>query len=245
MMVRTLFLVCTFVCGISVNAQSQDPLAGLSGKAKAKKLKQEEREAKKDKEYLAIMYDAHELFAQNKFEEALSLYEQAHKKRPINQYPKVKIEDVKLALENYVEPQEPEIEAKIEEQISIEEKPEEKSQEERVEEAYEKELDKAKKVVDQEVKLPKTETPKEVKPVNTEKLERISISELREELAREYEDGVYENTFMEGKKSITERIVVKDGKGDLYRKVVHPWGGVYYFKNYASASEYTWKQSFK
>ncbi len=242
MTVRAILLVCIFVCGISVDAQSQDPLAGLSGKAKAKKLKQEEKEAKKDKEYLAIMQDAHELFAQNKFDEALNLYEQAHKKRPINQYPKVKIEDVKLAIENYVEP---EVKAKVEYHISMDQEPQEKSQEERVEEAYEKELDKAKKVVDQAIKPPKTETPKVVKPVNSEKLERVSISELREELAREYEDGVYENTFMEGKKSITERIVVKDGKGDLYRKVVHPWGGVYYFKNYASASEYTWKQSFK
>ena len=51
------------------------------------------------------------------------------------------------------------------------------------------------------------------------------------EIAKEYPDGVTEEVYMQGKKEITERVVVKNGKGNIYSKIKHPWGGVYYFKN--------------
>ena len=54
---------------------------------------------------------------------------------------------------------------------------------------------------------------------------------VHKEIAKEYPVGVTEEVYMKGKKEITERVVVKDGKGDIYWKVKHPWGGVYYFKN--------------
>lgn len=50
-------------------------------------------------------------------------------------------------------------------------------------------------------------------------------------IAREYPEGVTEEIYMKGNKQITERVVVKDGHGSIYSKIVHPWGGVYYFKN--------------
>tara|TARA_B100000508_G_scaffold140888_1_gene144055 strand:- start:519 stop:2540 length:2022 start_codon:yes stop_codon:yes gene_type:complete len=50
-------------------------------------------------------------------------------------------------------------------------------------------------------------------------------------IAQEYPEGVTEEIYMKGNKEITERVVVKDGRGDIYWKVKHPWGGIYYFKN--------------
>ncbi|MGB0403590.1 MAG: hypothetical protein ACPGEG_05785 [Salibacteraceae bacterium] len=55
--------------------------------------------------------------------------------------------------------------------------------------------------------------------------------EVFKKIALEYPEGVTEETYMKGNKKITERVVVKDGKGQIYSKIVHPWGGVYYFKN--------------
>ena len=54
---------------------------------------------------------------------------------------------------------------------------------------------------------------------------------MRVAIAKEYPEGVTEEIYMKGNKEITERVVVKDGKGDIYWKIKHPWGGVYYFKN--------------
>lgn len=242
----SLLLVFGMVCA----AQAQDKsLDGLSGKAKAKALKQEEKAAKKDVEFQALMSEAHDLFSSHQFDEALALYERAHERRPLNQFPKVKMEDVKLALANYVEPEEEE--EKQPEQTALPppiSQPED--QEERVQKAYEKELERANADVDPQVNLPpppvedKQEAPKTM-TVKSERPEVMTVEELRTSLGEEYEDGVHEKTFEEGKKVITERIVVKDGKGDFYRKVVQPWGQTYYFKNYKSASQYTWDQSYK
>lgn len=54
---------------------------------------------------------------------------------------------------------------------------------------------------------------------------------VHQEIAKEYPEGVTEEVYMQGKKQITERVVVKDGKGDIFMKILHPWGGVFYFKN--------------
>ena len=248
MKIKSIILpLCLLIVGNSF-AQKTDALEGLSGKAKAKKLKQEEREAKKDGEYQAIMNEAHDLFANNQFNEALELYNKAHERRPLNQFPKVKIDDVKLAMENWEEPEEVEEKAPTQENVLPED-----NTEERIEEAYKNEIEKAETVVKEEVPAPVERKPEKekkeentIKPAkNEEILEKKSTAEIREELADEKEDGVYEKTYMDGKKNITERLVVKDGKGDLYKRVIHPWGGVFYFKNYVSVTQNTWNNSYK
>ena len=54
---------------------------------------------------------------------------------------------------------------------------------------------------------------------------------VSKEIAKEYPEGVTEEVYMKGNKEITERVVVRDGRGDIFWKVTHPWGGIYYFKN--------------
>jgi hypothetical protein len=68
------------------------------------------------------------------------------------------------------------------------------------------------------------------------------VEDLRKELGAKYPTGVTERTYTEGNRTITERIVVRDGRGDEYRKVVHAWGGKFYFKNGEAIPERVWVQ---
>lgn len=59
------------------------------------------------------------------------------------------------------------------------------------------------------------------------------------ELQNRYPVGVTEEVKMEGRKEVTYRVVIdNEHHGYLYRKVKHPWGGEYYFKNNTSISEF-------
>ena len=54
---------------------------------------------------------------------------------------------------------------------------------------------------------------------------------VSKEIALENPEGVTDEVYMKGNKEITERVVVRNGRGDIFWKVMHPWGGIYYFKN--------------
>lgn len=54
---------------------------------------------------------------------------------------------------------------------------------------------------------------------------------VSKEIAKEYPEGVTEEVYMKSNKEITERVLVRNGRGDIFWKVTHPWGGIYYFKN--------------
>ena len=63
----------------------------------------------------------------------------------------------------------------------------------------------------------------------------------RSTLARDYPQGVTEESSTLGNKVIITRVVVKGNRGDEYKKVVDQAGN-YYFKNGQSISRYTWDQ---
>jgi len=51
------------------------------------------------------------------------------------------------------------------------------------------------------------------------------------ELALEYPQGLTEETYNDGNKKILRRIIVHEGRADDYKKIIQPWGAIYYFKN--------------
>ena len=51
-------------------------------------------------------------------------------------------------------------------------------------------------------------------------------------------EGLTEETYMDGQKKITKRIVIKEGRGDIYKKVLQPWGQAFYFKNNLSITKF-------
>jgi len=59
------------------------------------------------------------------------------------------------------------------------------------------------------------------------------------ELQDQYPVGVTEEIINQGKKVITYRVVIdNEHHGYLYRKIKHPWGGEFYFKNTVSISNF-------
>lgn len=296
---------------LSGSIAAQNEFANLSAKAKTEMAKSEEIESEKDEIFQELMGTGMEHFESNRFEEAISAFESAGNRRPINVYPPVMIEDVKLAMSVYVEE---EIEEEPKEDIPEVKKEPEMTAEERVELMYQQELAKVYDnppvkpkeektdpieeqpernaegiiILEKEIKdsepggtpidksvepevikeevIEETETTveeemtEELPDVTEEKKEKVAVrsvdlrkteleiednfskKDLQEELASKYPDGVTEEQFKEGNRSITKRVVVKDGVGDEYRKVVHGWGGVFYFKNGESISERAWNQ---
>jgi hypothetical protein len=271
------FLACTLL------STAQVDLDGMSASKRLRVAEEEQIASEQDPQFQDLMTAGVDYFENREYEKAISKFEAAGERRPINVYPPVMIEDVKLAMANLVE------EEVVEEPEMEEEKPEEPelTAEERVEQMYQAELAKVYKdmppppkkeqpekieepiqkdaegliildeVVEEEVEVIEIEEAatqtevtkeepvvikKETELVIEEDLEEKSLEEKQEELAASYPDGVTEEVFTEGNRTITKRIVVKDGLGNEYRKVKHGWGGVFYFKNGVSISERVWLQ---
>ena len=271
---------------LTVDMIGQVDLSDFSPRLRTEMAEEEQTASESDAVFQQLMTEGVNRFENQDYEEAIVKFEQASERRPINVYPPVMIEDVRLAMANHVEEVEEEPQ---EEEVAEESKEPELTAEERVEQMYQQELAKVyenmppkpkekkpdpieepevrdaegliiidpptedEEAIDQPESSVDSEpiiTPieKELnKPVSTgsfykKETESRPLSEIQEELAREYPDGVSEKIFEEGNRVITHRIVVKDGLGNEYRKVKHGWGGVFYFKNGVSISERVWIQ---
>ncbi|MBD80162.1 MAG: hypothetical protein CL840_14710 [Crocinitomicaceae bacterium] len=65
---------------------------------------------------------------------------------------------------------------------------------------------------------------------------------LSNELAKKYPQGLTEETYTEGSKTIVRRIIVDGDIGVEYKKIIHNWGGVYYFKNGNAVNHFVWQK---
>lgn len=101
-----------------------------------------------------------------------------------------------------------------------------------------------------EAAIPLYEAAQKVKPDESYPGERIKkINEIILDLAnkaRQAEEDnrkrVVEETFDEGRTKVTIRRVSMDGKEDVYKRVVHAWGGKYYFLNEMPITELVWSR---
>ena len=110
---------------------AQEDFSNMSPKQRIKVAKKEQKAAKKDKEYLALMDEALIAFQAKDYSKAQDLYQKAHERRPDNVYPMVMLDDIALAIE--AEEKQVETEEILVEEEVIEEKPQE--QEVKAEEA--------------------------------------------------------------------------------------------------------------
>ena len=62
------------------------------------------------------------------------------------------------------------------------------------------------------------------------------------ELAKKYPQGLTEETYTEGSKTIVKRVIVEGEVGIEYKKITHNWGGVYYFKNGTPVNHFVWQK---
>lgn len=200
-------------------------------------------------EYNILIRDADIEFEAKDYELAKSYYQDALKLKPLAEYPRdqLKIIDVKLSGNQA---------AKEQYQALITQ----------ADEAYElKDYEEAKELYQASIKINTTDAyPRErIKKIdsilatlatNNEKpkekknltLKNVEISSDRaafcSELAKKYPQGLTEEKYMEGSKSITRRIIVEGDVGVEYKHVVHNWGGNYFYKNGKPTTRFIWQK---
>ncbi len=97
-MIRSFTAIALCIGCLHSSAQRDSSLteefSKLSAKQRSKIALQEQDDAAKDPEFIALMKRGEELFKFRRYDEALTVYKQARRKRPYNVHPKVKIQDL-------------------------------------------------------------------------------------------------------------------------------------------------------
>ncbi len=226
-------------------AVGQEDFSELPAKERIAIAKSEEVEAKQDVVFQKKMQEGHELFKGKHYLKAIHKYEEAQEQRPYNVYPKVIIADIELSMKDTLEIlraeekiQKETPKPKVQAPDKPETKPDSTTTEDRMRKLDEWEAAERKKRESQR----KAEEKKEPAPKSvTGDVEQMSLEDYQKELAKAFPEGVSETIEEEGNRTTTTRVVVKDGTGNEYKKVVHNWGGVFYFKNGEAVTERTWK----
>jgi hypothetical protein len=242
------FWILSFGLILCFQLKAQEALEDLSAKERFAIAENEKIEAATDVTFQQFMSEGHEYFSNKHYLKAIRSYEKAAEQRPYNVYPKVKISDIELSMKDTLEILR-EAEKKEQEKPTEVKKPlpEPELVEEKLPESMEETVDRLDEWEERERRKREAERNREketpVQPVIVDgDVPQMSMDEYRKELGNSYPNGVTETVTTEGNKTITTRIVVKDGKGDEYKKVEHNWGGIFFFKNGDAVTERVWNQ---
>lgn len=248
-----LLLILSFVIA---TATAQPDLSGLSAKERAELARKEQLESANDRNFLNVMDQAHDHFVRKEYLKSIRKYEEAGTLRPRNVYPPVKIRDIELAMKDTLEilREREKEEQRTNSESNISEKPQlpdrqkemsefEQKEQERLQKADDWEEDQRRQMARQRaLKKEQEEESRELMDQEGTDVRSTSLEEFQTDLARQYNDGVTQRTYQDGQRQITERIVVKGNKGNEYKRVEHPWGGKFFFKNGTPISEETWNE---
>lgn len=202
--------------------------ANLSAKERSKLAKQEEADAANDEEYQDLMARAEKDFASGRFDEARTLFQQARERRPLNVYPKVKLEDLealvaKRAAEEaanagpvVVSGQTPIVPDTVKAPIVLQTT-----------------ANTASSPPPPQKNKPETKTA----PVRTE--HRAAPTDVPSPPLQEGE-----REYMQGNAKVLEIAVTEGKRTVVYKKVKHPWGQLYYFRDGESVGERVWRERF-
>lgn len=260
---RLLAYLAFLALAAAAQAQATDPaslteeFSRLSPKERARIARKEQEEARLDTAYQRVMASAEEQFQQARYEDALAGYEQGRRMRPLNVYPKVKIQDIQALIKKRDEevakaaaiapvtkevpivpavvPTEP-----VGAAIAPREDPPAPADVAPVPEAVHRPIEPA--------PLPEKRTPASpTAPIvrNTVRTARTEASKtpLREAVPR-LPDGVRENRYREGNADVIERVVTRSGKSTVYKRTENKWGQVYYFEDGKPIDARVWKALF-
>lgn len=231
-------LFSLLLAGAMAAAQPETSLtpefAGLSAKERARLAKKEQEDALQDARFQGLMNRAETEFQEQRFEEALATYQEARALRPLNVYPKVKIQDLQALIAKRKAEQ-----AGMPEAITLTEaKAEERPPSEAVPPlAPEVPVVRTEEPRSQPASAPVAPKPKVSATVPPQ--ERPSQATPAEPLP----DGIQERSFLEGRAVVQERSITRSGVTTVYRKVTHPWGQVVHFRDGAAISEREWAEA--
>jgi len=245
-----LLLLSTFVLPLS--SEAQEEFADLSTKERINIAEKEKALAKEDPVFQNLMDKGHLLFENKHYLKAIRKYREAQEQRPYNVYPKVIIADIELSMKdtleilrqaekNNIPKPEPKPKKKLEKEKK-EQNIQPETEEERLKRLEEWERnERARLQAEREQKKKEAEQETRVTEVSGD-VEELSLEDFKKDLAKQYPSGLTETKREEGNKTIITRVIVSEGKGNEYKKVIHNWGGIFYFKNGTAVPERVWKQ---
>lgn len=226
----------------------------LSAKERSEIAEKETFEAARDQAFLYLMDEGHYLFVQKKYLESIEKYEAAAQLRPRNVYPPVIIRDIELSMKDTLKMMREQLQELDPKPQTARKEPTLPDREKIMAEFREKEQQRQKKVDEWEQsqrrysareRALKEDEDQEKRPLDDfsgKDIRQASEEELQQELAEQYSDGITQRSYDDGPRKVTERVVVHKGIGNAYKRVEHPWGGKFYFKNGKPISEETWNQ---
>ncbi len=245
-MLRTLLGSLLLLCSLLGMAQGDDSLTReferMSPKERARIAKKEQEESAQDPRYQAVMTAAEDLFRKQQYDDALLRYQEARDLRPLNVYPKVKIQDLQALI------------AKREAALAAQAQPAEVPAPASppavvVEEPVPVTMEVVAIPAQPAPTPPKADTVKaqpEPKPrpapMRAPVQQKPAPAVVQSE-APAGPDGVEERMYMEGRAVVMERKVTTKGRTELYRRVTHPWGQVNYFRDGIAISERVWQEA--
>lgn len=223
-----------FACSLILAAQGQGlegQFDGLSAKERSRIAKAEEEGAIQDSAYQALMAHAESLFREQRFPEALDSFTKARDLRPYNVYPRVKIQDLQALI------------AKREQEVQVEPEPALPEPQPTPERSVPQSVDPA--PVQPSLVEPSTApAPSVVKPPTVPprvlKVEQAASRSAELPALEPDEERIYK----EGRAIVVERSRTVEGRPVLFRKVMHPWGEVMYFRDGAAIPERIWVETF-
>ncbi len=255
--VRPLLTIVVLFAALAVHAQPPaqesltDDFPGLSAKERSRIAKKEVEEAAADTAFQAVMKASEVLFQQRRYEEALEGYRKARAARPYNVYPKVKIHDLEAMLSKRAE------EAAA--SPAVVPTPVPLAAPDPVPPAPAPSAPSPGPAVQQEprpapapaapapvVERPKAPVPAE-RPTAAPVHAPASVPEPRATPVVEappMQDGMVERTYKEGNAHVIERSLTVEGHTTVFKRVIHPWGGTYHFRDGKAIDERVWKEQF-
>lgn len=238
-------------------ASLTDEFSRLSPKERARIARKEQEEARVDTAYQRVMARAEERFQQARYEDALAGYEQGRRMRPLNVYPKVKIQDIQALIKKRDEEvakaaaivpgtkEEPIVPAVVPTEpvatvIAPREDPPPPADVAPVPEAVHRPAEPA------PLREKRTPAPLAAPIVrDTVRTARAEASNApQREAVPQLPDGVRENRYREGNADVIERVVTRSGKSSVYKRTENKWGQVYYFEDGQPIDARVWKALF-
>lgn len=252
MRLAALLILLSLASGLAAQVDSSltDEFGKLSAKERARIAKKEQEESVNDTVFQDVMTQAEGLFQEQRYDEALERFKEARRLRPLNVYPKVKIQDLQALI---AKREEAARKAKPEEAVPPELMPPmegPRTMVEAIEQTKSAPMTIEKAEVIEQVGIAEPEPSQTLKTPVREPASRANPPTIREPRSEQVSpkpdpvDGMHERSFLEGRAVVLERRVVKEGKETIYRKVTHPWGQVVHFRDEQAISDREWKETF-